>query len=330
MLFGALRRGSFSEGGISRIWKSIVKRITHAKQRPLKIMTNHISVLSKEVIEGLTPKHGDTFVDGTFGFGGHSRLIGEHIGETGRIIGIDKDSEILDLNSQDPFLGRKNVAIIRDDFRNLDKIIEKLGIKKIDKILLDLGVSSYHFDKTNRGFTFSGSQTLDMRLDQREQVKARDLVNGLSEKELADMFYKLADETRSRQIAKAIVEARRKQKIETTDQLSEVISAAIRSNSRKINPATKVFQALRIAVNDELSAIEEVLPKAIDCLNKGGRIAVISFHSGEDRIVKNIFKKYSGESIISLVNKKPITASAEEIRENPRSRSAKLRIAEKI
>lgn len=297
--------------------------------RPLKTMTNHISVLSQEVVEGLAPKKGDIFVDGTFGFGGHSKLIAQRVGDSGRIIAIEKDAEILDLNLKDPFLREKNVFVIRDDFRNIDKILDKLEIKKVDKILFDLGISSYHFDKTNRGFSFLGSQELDMRLDQRGLVRARDLVNALSEKELADLFYTLSDETRSRQIAKAIVDARRGKKIETTDQLSQIISAAVKSRKGKINPSTKVFQALRIAVNDELSALEEVLPKAINRLNSGGRIAVISFHSGEDRIVKNIFKKLANESVINLINKKPITASRDEIVKNPRSRSAKLRIAEK-
>lgn len=292
-------------------------------------MTNHISVLSQEVVEGLAPKKGDIFVDGTFGFGGHSKLIAQRVGDSGRIIAIEKDAEILDLNLKDPFLREKNVFVIRDDFRNIDKILDKLEIKKVDKILFDLGISSYHFDKTNRGFSFLGSQELDMRLDQRGLVRARDLVNALSEKELADLFYTLSDETRSRQIAKAIVDARRGKKIETTDQLSQIISAAVKSRKGKINPSTKVFQALRIAVNDELSALEEVLPKAINRLNSGGRIAVISFHSGEDRIVKNIFKKLANESVINLINKKPITASRDEIVKNPRSRSAKLRIAEK-
>jgi len=290
---------------------------------------NHIPVMLNEVIDNLDPKEGDVFVDGTYGFGGHSAEIAKHLGTRGKIIGVEKDEEIFSFN-EPKLRENSNLIFVNDDFRNIDLILEKLGIYRVDKILLDLGVSSYHFDQSERGFSFSKDEKLDMRLSKDSLVTARDLINGLSEKELADLFFRLSDERRSRQIAKAIVQARRQKKITTTSQLSDIIASANKSFGGKINPSTRVFQALRIAVNDEFGAIEEALPKAIDLLNTGGKLAVISFHSGEDRIVKNIFKKYAGKLQIKLLNKKPIVPTLEEIRSNPRSRSAKLRVAEKI
>lgn len=288
---------------------------------------NHVPVLLQEVLQGLDPRPGDIAIDATFGFGGHSREIIKKIGSKGRLIGIEKDVEVIDKLGDE--FKKENIKIICGDFRNLKELLEKLNIRSSDKILFDLGVSSFHFDLSRRGFTFSKDEPLDMRIDPKSDTTAADLVNSLSKEELADLFYRLADETQSRAIARAIFDARRKSRIMMTSQLVDIISRA-KHKGEKINPATKVFQALRIAVNDELRAISDCLPQAIDLLNKGGRIAVISFHSGEDRLVKNIFKEFQQLGKINILTKKPVQASSGEAKANSRSRSAKLRLAERI
>lgn len=269
---------------------------------------------------------GDIVVDATFGFGGHSREILKKIATSGKLIAIEKDSEILERAKDSP--EDKRITFINGDFRSIDSILEKLKIKKIDKILFDLGISSYHFDESGRGFTFLAGEPLDMRLDRGLRVLASDLVNGLSQKELADLFYRLADEKYSRQVARAIYDYRRRKRIESTQELAEIVAGS-KPRFGKIHPATQVFQALRIAVNDELEALSEALPKAINLLEKNGRIVLISFHSGEDRIVKNIFKTSASQNIIEILTKKPLTASFAEKKSNPRSRSAKLRAAQR-
>lgn len=285
----------------------------------------HKPVLLKEVIDYLEIKPDDIVVDATFGFGGHSKEILKALTE-GKIIGIEKDIEVLN-QSRDDFTDNR-VILVNDDFANIVEILHQQKIKKVDKILFDLGISSFHFDSSGRGFTFKKDEPLDMRLDKNFGVRAADLVNGLSRDELSNLFYSLADEGYSRQIAKAIVEARRKKKFSTTFELASVVSE-VKHQFGKIHPATKVFQALRIAVNDELKTLEETLPKAVDLLNKNGRIVVISFHSGEDRIVKNIFKTLAKEKKIDILTKKPIVAQEIETKENPRSRSAKLRVVKR-
>jgi len=285
----------------------------------------HKPVLLKETLEYLDVQAGDVVVDATFGFGGHSLEIQKKL-KMGRIIGIEKDSEVIKLVKSEIPLDK--VTVVHDDFRHISQVLKDQKIKSVDKILFDLGVSSFHFDTSGRGFTFQKDEPLDMRLNIGFGATAADLVNGLSQSELADMFYTLSDERMSRQIAKAIVEARRQNKFEKTGELVSVIRSVKRPEG-KVHPATKVFQALRIAVNDELGAIEEVLPNALGLLNKNGRIAVISFHSGEDRIVKNIFKQLAKEEKVEILTKKPIVAQDEERKDNPRSRSAKLRVAKR-
>ncbi len=270
---------------------------------------------------------GDIVVDATLGFGGHSREILKQIGQNGRLVAIEKDKDVLE-TAKAEFLS-SNITLEHGDFRNLRKILDKNKIKSVDGILFDLGVSSYHFDASRRGFSFKGDEPLDMRLNLEDSDTAADLINGLTEKELADLFYTLANERRSRQIAKAIIEARRQKRIETTGELTAVIER-VSSRAGKIHPATKVFQGLRLAINDELGALTEVLPQAIDNLKKNGRVIVISFHSGEDRIVKNFFKNAQNKGEVEILTKKPIITSRQETLDNPRSRSAKLRAAKKI
>lgn len=285
----------------------------------------HIPVLLKEVLEYLDVKPGEVVVDGTFGFGGHAKEILAKVGD-GRVIGIEKDPEIYKLAKEN--FKQENLTLVNDGFENLSSILENLGVKKIDGILLDLGISSYHFDESEKGFSLKRDEPLDMRLSETGPTAA-DLVNGLSRDELANLIYTLSDEGMSRQIAKAIVESRRTGKIKTTFELAEIVSAVKRTKG-KIHPATKTFQALRIAVNDELGALKKVLAEAIERLNKGGRIVIISFHSGEDRIVKNAFKNFVKESAVEILTKKPVLPTFGETKENPRSRSARFRSARKI
>lgn len=285
--------------------------------------SHHKPVLLKEVLECLDPRSGDVVVDATFGFGGHSKEILDRIGPKGKLIAIDQDPEVIEKSKLE--LQDERITYICDNFRNLTAILENLKTKKIDKILFDLGISSYHFDSARRGFSFKDDEPLDMRLSG-SGPSAEDLVNGLPEVELADMFFRLGDERASRVIAKAIVEARRKNRIVSTNQLVDII-CSVKKKDSKHHQATKVFQALRIATNDELNAETEGIIAALDALDDGGRIAVISFHSGEDRIVKNIFKSRAKDGKLSLLNKKPIIAKIDEITDNNRARSAKLRTA---
>jgi len=284
----------------------------------------HNPVLVKEVLQYLDLQSGETFVDCTFGFGGHAKAILEKTGGEVKVIGIEKDREVFEKSSEN--FANKPVTLVNDSFEKIKTILENQGIKGADGVLLDLGVSSYHFDSAERGFSFLRDEPLDMHLDQTKGQTAADIINGASKEELAEMFYTLADETYSRQIAKAIYAARQREKITRTAPLVEII-ASVKPSHGKTNPATQVFQALRITVNDELNSLSSGLQAAIEVLNKGGRIAVISFHSGEDRIVKNIFKQMAEEGRIEILTKKPVSPNYEQIKENPRARSARLRAA---
>lgn len=290
----------------------------------LKQMNYHTPVLLEETMSLMNLKEGDIVFDGTFGFGGHSREILDRIGKEGRLIATEQDEDVFNISSKDKSFATENVVIENDNFVNIDKILKKLDINKVDKILLDLGVSSYHFDAIGKGFSLSKDEPLDMRMSTSSGVSAADLINGLSQKELADLFFSLSQERFSRQIAKAIVEERKKERILTTSRLVSVIES-VKRREGKIHPATKVFQALRIAVNDELNVLEQFLDKLPSILKNEGIAAIISFHSGEDRIVKNKFKELKSQSYGEILTKKPITASEDEQQLNPRSRSAKLR-----
>ena len=282
----------------------------------------HKPVLLDEVIEYLEPRSGDVIVDATFGFGGHSNALLDRIGPKGRIIAFEQDREIFDLNQTGL---DSRITLVNDNFSTLISTLKKLKVSKVDKILFDLGISSYHFDQSNLGFSFNDEE-LDMRLDRSLGDTAADIVNEMDEDDLANLLYENANEFLSRRIARIIVEHRKHSRITSAKELSEVIGKNVRRRG-KINPATKTFQALRIAVNNELGVLKQVLPEATKSLKKGGRIAVISFHSLEDKIVKEEFKKEKLEGKIEIITKKPLVASLEEKKENPRSRSAKLRVS---
>jgi 16S rRNA (cytosine1402-N4)-methyltransferase len=281
----------------------------------------HQPVLLKETRELLQVKKGGRYVDGTIGGGGHTRAILE-LG--GWVLGIDQDPEAI-AYVKDCFkeeVSRGQLVLRQGNFANLKEIAQAAKWCPVDGVLLDLGVSSHQLETDYRGFSFNLGGKLDMRMDQMAQIPdAGDLINGLTEKELTELFLKLGEENFARKIARKIVEHRKKRLIETTDDLAKIILEVRRKGRRdRTHPATRVFQALRIAVNDELNSLKAALPQAVEILRPGGRLLVISFHSLEDRIVKQFFNN----------GQKPITPSREEIEANPRARSGKLRVYEKM
>jgi 16S rRNA (cytosine1402-N4)-methyltransferase len=294
----------------------------------------HAPVMLKEAIEFLAPQEGGIYVDCTLGSGGHAKEILRLIGPTGRLIGFDKDESALNRSKEvlAPYL--EQVVFIHSDFRQMVEFLHDLQIDKVDGILFDLGVSSNQVLEPERGFSYNYDAFLDMRMDQSSATTAADLVNTLSEKELADIIFRYGEERWARRIASFIVDWRKKAPVTTTGQLVEIIKAAIPARARRTgpHPARRTFMALRIAVNDELTGVEAGLRAGISLLKQGGRIVVISFHSLEDRIVKSVFREYGWHSRneIHILTKKPIVPEAAEIEANPRSRSAKLRAAEKL
>lgn len=302
----------------------------------------HEPVLYNEIIHALKPSSPGRYVDGTLGAGGHARGILEASSPEGQLLGLDVDPQALEVARQNLRSYGSRAVLFQDSYTNLDAALDLLGWETVHGILLDLGLSSMQLQNTERGFSFQIDAPLDMRFDPRSDVTAADLINRLPEQDLADLLYKYGEERRSRQVAKAILRAR---PIHSTQKLAEVVAAVTRSGSPGIHPATRTFQALRIAVNNELEAIEVVLPKTIARLAVGGRVAVISFHSLEDRIVKNYFRQESKDCLcpprqpvctcghqatISLITRHPIRPSEAEIRRNPRSRSARLRVVERL
>jgi len=288
--------------------------------------TDHVPVLAEEVRRACAVQPGETIVDGTFGAGGHATLLAADLHGRGRLIAIDRDPSVRPyFESFRRRFGSLQARLLRGEF---SLVLEQLAANDVeaDVVLLDLGVSSMQLDRPERGFSYAADAPLDMRMDPSARVSARELVNESDEKELTRIFRRYGEERYARQIARAIV---RRRPIETTAELVDVIRAAIPAPARfgEGHPARRVFQALRIAVNEELDALERALPAALDMLRPGGRLAVISFHSLEDRIVKRALKE---SGIWEPMTKKPITPSEEEVAENPRARSAKLRSGRRV
>jgi 16S rRNA (cytosine1402-N4)-methyltransferase len=301
----------------------------------------HQPVLYKEIIHALQPHDGGRYVDGTLGAGGHARGILEASAPDGQLLGLDVDPQALALARKTLAPYEQRTHLVQASYISLLAQLSQLGWKAVDGIVLDLGVSSMQFDTPERGFSFMNDASLDMRFDPSMLQSAADLVNEYSERELADLIYRFGEERDARKIARAIVKAR---PLHTTRELAAIIEAISPRRGDRIHPATRTFQALRIAVNEELTSVEAVLPQALAGLRSGGRLAVISFHSLEDRIVKDFFREQSKDLInppyeqiyvqerkatLKEVNRKPITPGEDEIKSNPRARSAKLRIAEK-
>ncbi len=292
----------------------------------------HQPVLLKEAISSLNLKSGDLVLDATTGGGGHAREILKKILPGGYLIGLDVDPLALEIAEESLGDFRGSFKLINENFRNLDKILSKEHVKNLNAVLFDLGVSSYQITSSQRGFSIKEDARLDMRMDPSLQITAHDIVNRYKEREVSDIIEKFGEERFSKRIARRIVEMRSKKPIETTGDLARIVRDAIGPRYRKtrIDPATRTFQAIRIAVNDELTALGEGLKKAVSWLDPGGRISVISFHSLEDRIVKNLFRGYSGLGVLKIITKKPAYPSSEEVASNPRSRSGRLRVAERM
>jgi len=289
----------------------------------------HKSVLLNEVIKFLNPEPNQNFIDCTFGAGGHSREILKRIAPSGKLLAIDAD--IGTRNQISEIRDNGNLIFINDNFRNLDSIAKEKFPYTVNGILMDLGLSSDQLEASGRGFTFQKDEPLDMRFDISKATKAADILNFGSLDYLINIFKNYGEIRGAENLAKKIITARKEKKFQTTfDLVAMVGKSGIKSRSPRINSATFVFQALRIAVNDELNALRNVLPAAFKILAPGGRLVVISFHALEDKIVKNIFRDWHKNKVVKLLTKKPIAPSFAEVRQNPRSRSAKMRVIEKL
>jgi 16S rRNA (cytosine1402-N4)-methyltransferase len=284
----------------------------------------HRPVLLDEVVTWLDPEEGSVIVDGTVGAGGHAAALARRVGSTGRVIGLDRDPEMLALAERTT--RGLPVTLIRSAYSDLGEVLGGLGVGAVDGVVFDLGLSSDQLGWSHRGFSFSSDGPLDMRYDPDAEVSAADLVNTLDAEELARLFFEYGEERFSRRVARRIVEARRAEPITTTGRLAELVRKSIPGKWGPIDPATRVFQALRIAVNRELDHLEAALEGLPGLLKAGGRLAVISFHSLEDRRVKRAFRD---DPRLKALTRKPVAASAEERTANPRARSAKLRVAER-
>lgn len=286
----------------------------------------HIPVLPAETLEWLQPQSGGTFVDGTLGGGGHTRLLAERVGSAGRVIALDRDQAALARAERE--LAGLPVMIAHSNFCDLPEVLAEIGMEKVDGILLDIGLSSDQLADRERGFSFDSEGPLDLRFDVEHGQPAYALLARLTEKSLADVIYQFGEERFSRRIAREIVERRATNPIRTAGELADLVRRCVprTPDSERIHPATRTFQALRIAANDELKSLDIALRRLPDCLRPGGRLAVISFHSLEDRRVKDAFRD---DARLNNLTRKPITTSEAELTANPRSRSAKLRVAER-
>lgn len=310
-------------------------------------MFHHITVLHQEAVDGLDIKPGGTYVDCTLGGAGHSSLIASRISGGGRLIAIDQDDIAL-ANAEErlaPYM--EHVTLVKSNFRRLKEVLEELRIPRIDGVLFDLGVSSPQLDEAERGFSYNADAPLDMRMDRTQPLSAYEVVNEWPEEEIASILFEYGEEKFARRIAKEIVGERKKNPVTTTGELVELIKRGIPAAARRTgpHPAKRTFQAIRIAVNDELNAFKEALEAGIELLAPGGRTSVITFHSLEDRICKQTYQEYSkgcicppdfpqcacgNKPILKIITRKPIVPEEAELSENRRARSAKLRIAEKV
>jgi 16S rRNA (cytosine1402-N4)-methyltransferase len=307
----------------------------------------HVPVMVNEVIDYLNCSPGKTYVDGTLGGGGHAKAILEAIGPDGFLLGIDRDPDAIAHTGKSLHSFKPNVQIFHEDFTHLPEILSQLHITHVDGILLDLGLSLHQLEGSGRGFSFMRDEPLDMRMNPDQGQTAGALVNRLSQKDLADLIARYGEEPRAVRIAKRIVDSRRQQTIGSSLQLAEIVKKAVPARYRRgrIHPATRTFQALRIAVNQELAALEEFLDEALNILNPRGRLCILSFHSLEDRIVKERFKALAkgctcppqfpkcvcGKAPqVSILTKRPVRPGPQEVRTNPKARSAKLRAAERL
>ncbi len=292
----------------------------------------HISVMPQEVIDLLNVKPGMVVVDGTVGMGGHSALIAQKLGPQGHLIGVDKDKT--SLTEAKSRLGNfaLRIDLLQGSFSDVSRLLAEVKEKKVDRVLLDLGISSFQLNEPSRGFSFQKDGPLDMRMDQSQGPSAADLVNDLKEEELAKIIFEFGEDRLARRIAKAIVWRRSQEKILTTSQLAKVVLGALPASygRGRIHPATRTFQALRIVVNKELEFLSGALREWFEVLKPSGRIVVIAFHSLEDRIVKHTFKDLAIQGQAMVLTKKPIEPSEAECQDNARARSAKLRGIERI
>lgn len=305
----------------------------------------HKSVMLYECIEGLNIKQNGIYVDGTIGGAGHSKEILKILSNEGLLIGIDRDDDAL-TTAKENLKEFSNIKIIKGNHDDIEEILNDIGIEKVDGILLDLGVSSYQLDERNRGFSYLGENDLDMRMDQTQNLTAKEVVNTYTQEQLSNIIYEYGEERFSRQIAKNICEYRNQKEIQTTKELVQIIEKSIpKSKQNDGHPAKRTFQAIRIEVNNEIKPLYETVKKCINCLKPQGRLCIITFHSLEDRVVKNAMIDAKGKCTCppdlpycvcgaksqgNIITRKPIVATKKELEENSRSKSAKLRIFEKI
>ena len=307
---------------------------------------NHVSVLLEEALNGLNIEPGGIYADGTLGGGGHSKAIVKRLSPDGKLVAIDRDEFALGY-AKEILAEWENIYFVKNNFSNIQAILDDLAIDKINGMILDLGVSSFQLDDADRGFSYMQNAPLDMRMDKKQRTTAYHIINEYSEEKLIEIFYKYGEEKWSKRIVEFIVESRRNKLIETTFELVDIIKTAIPKKARNDgpHPAKRTFQAIRIEVNGELDMLEQAINDIVDRLDKNGRIAIITFHSLEDRIVKETFRNLENpcscprefpicvcgkKPQVKIITKKPIIPSSGELENNPRSRSAKLRIAQKI
>ena len=313
-------------------WCDVVEMSESSEGRLPGSSVLHQPVLVSDVVALLAPRPNTVVVDCTVGGGGHSLAVLPHLMPGGRLLAVDRDAQALSLAASRLTEFTPTTQFIHDDFRRLGSVLARLGVPRVDGLVADLGISSFHVDQPERGFSFSTDGPLDMRMDRDQTTTAAELLRRLSEQELAHLFQTYGEERYARRIARRIVERRDTQAIVTTAALAQLVRQAVppAARTQRIHPATRTFLALRIVVNDELSSLQALLHALPDLLAPGGRAVVISFHSLEDRMVKHAFREGAAAGVFRVLTKKPVRPSEEEVQRNPRSRSAKLRAVERV